>query len=258
MIKAIFLDIDGTMVSFVTHCIPANTQEALREARRRGVKVFVATGRHSGDVENLGDVEFDGFITLNGGICRVGDEIVFKKCIPHEDIEAFVNYCEEIKPVPTFFVEEGRVTANMEDAEMSRMLSLVRFPPRLVVPARQLINEDIYQLTAFFPDKDEDEIMRLLPGCSATRWYPTFTDIVARGIDKSVGLAKICDYFGIRRDETMAFGDGGNDITMLRYAGLGIAMGNADDEVKQAADYVTTSVDDDGIGQALRRFGVIN
>ncbi|MDR0394440.1 MAG: HAD hydrolase family protein, partial [Tannerella sp.] len=112
-------------------------------------------------------------------------------------------------------------------------------------------------LTAFFPIEREPEIMKNLPGCTATRWYPTFADIVAHGVDKSVGLEKIGEFFGFGPHEMMALGDGGNDISMLKYAGVGVAMGNAGEEVKRAADYVTTSVDDDGVGNALRHFGVI-
>ncbi|MDR3308611.1 MAG: Cof-type HAD-IIB family hydrolase [Tannerella sp.] len=259
MIKAIFLDIDGTMVSFETHIMPDNTRAALCAARRRGVKVFVATGRHTSDINNLGDMEFDGYITLNGAYCMVGEEVVFKRSIPHEDIEAFVRYGEQVRssPVPCFFVEADRVVANMDDEEIRRMSDLVKFVPRPVIPQRQLIDKEIFQLTAFFPHAEEASIMKHLPGCCSTRWYPTFTDIIARDVDKSVGLAKIGEYFGISVAEMMSFGDGGNDINMLRYAGTGVAMGNADDEVKHAADYITTSVDEDGIGHALRHFGII-
>ncbi|MDR2774009.1 MAG: Cof-type HAD-IIB family hydrolase [Tannerella sp.] len=257
MIKAIFLDIDGTMVSFDTHRVPENTGKVLRDVRKKGVKVFVATGRHRSDINNLGDLEFDGYITLNGGYCFVGDKVIFKKPIPPGDVEAFIRYGEEVTHVPCFFVEAERVSADMEDEHVAAMMKLVKFEPRPIVPAREFINKEIFQMTAFFPVEREAEIMKHLPGCTATRWYPTFTDIVARGVDKSCGLEKIGAYFGFGVDEMMAFGDGGNDISMIKYAGTGIAMGNAGEEVKRFADYVTTSVDDDGIGHALRHFGVV-
>ena len=257
MIKAVFLDIDGTMVSFETHCVPDNTKDALREVRKKGVKVFVATGRHSSDIINLGDLEFDGYITLNGAYCKIGNEVVFKKSMPRDIIEAFVRYETETAPIPCFFVEADRVTANMTDELMDQMMALVKFPPRPVFPSKENIDKEIFQMSAFFPIEREAEIMKRLPGCTTTRWYPTFTDINAIGVDKSVGLSKIGDYFGFSIDEMMAFGDGGNDISMIKYAGTGVAMGNAGEEVKLAADYITTSVDDDGIGNALRHFGVL-
>lgn len=84
-----------------------------------------------------------------------------------------------------------------------------------------------------------------------------FADIIARGNSKSKGIDHVLEYYGIALKDTMAFGDGGNDIPMLGHAGIGVAMGNASDEVKAAADYVTTSVDEDGIMNALKHFGVL-
>ena len=103
----------------------------------------------------------------------------------------------------------------------------------------------------------EEKLMKHLPGCVTTRWYPTFGDIIASGVDKSTGIEKIGEYFGIKVEEMMAIGDGGNDISMIKYAGAGVAMGNAGDDVKLVADFITTSVDDDGVGNALRHYGVL-
>ena len=257
MIKAVFLDIDGTMVSFETHRVPENTKKALREARDKGVKVIVATGRSGTDINNLDNLEFDGYITVNGAYCTIGDEVIFKKGIFREDVEAFVRYVEEVEPMSCFFVEADRVSANMMNEQMARMMELVKFTPRPILPSREFIDKEIFQMTAFFPVEDEEKLMKHLPGCVATRWYPTFADIVARGVDKSIGMEKIGEYFGFGADEMMAIGDGGNDISMIKYAGTGVAMGNAGEDVKLVADYVTTSVDDDGIGNALRHFGVL-
>lgn len=257
MIKAIFLDIDGTMVSFDTHRMPEDTASALCEARRRGVKLFVATGRQRGDIHNLGDMEFDGYITLNGSCCWVGDEEIFRKSIPKEDIAAFVRYQEENGVIPCFFVEADAISANTRADVMERMRELICFPPRPVVSMDELMRREIYQLTAFFSEEAEPEVMRQMPHCTATRWFPTFADVVAKGVEKAVGLQVIGAYFGIRPEEMMAVGDGGNDISMLRYAGVGVAMGNSDETVKQAADYVTSAVDDGGVARALHHFGII-
>ena len=257
MIKAVFLDIDGTMVSFATHCVPDNTKSALRKVRERGIKVFVATGRSGSDINNLDDLEFDGYITVNGAYCTVGDEVIYKKSIPPEDVKAFVSYYEEVEPLSCFFVEADRVSANVINEQMAQMMEIVKFTPRPIIPSREFIDKEIFQLTAFFPVEDEEKIMKHLPGCVATRWYPTFADIVASGVDKSVGMEKIGRHFGFGADEMMAIGDGGNDISMIKYAGTGVAMGNAGEDVMLVADYVTTSVDDDGIGNAFRHFGIL-
>ena len=117
--------------------------------------------------------------------------------------------------------------------------------------------KEIIQLTPFITEKEEQEVMPFIPNCEVGRWYPAFADITAKGVTKQVGIDEIIKYFNIRLEETMAFGDGGNDISMLKHAGIGVAMGQAKEEVKAAADYVTTSVDEDGISQAMEHFGII-
>jgi len=97
----------------------------------------------------------------------------------------------------------------------------------------------------------------VMPNSVASRWTPLFADVNPKGQSKQVGVDVFCKYFGLDIGQTMAFGDGGNDISMLRHVGIGVAMGNANPEVKEIADYVTTSVDEDGIWKALEHFGVI-
>ena len=99
--------------------------------------------------------------------------------------------------------------------------------------------------------------MTVMPHCEATRWNPLFTDVIPTGSSKQVGMDKILEYFNIPLEATMAFGDGGNDISMLQHAGISIAMGNASEQVKQAAQYVTAPIDEDGIAKALKHFGII-
>jgi len=261
MIKALFLDIDGTMVSFQSHCVLPATAESLLKVRENGVQTFVSTGRFSADINNLGDLPFDGYITLNGACCMrslaAGEEAIYKHSIPQSDVIAFINYDETIERTPCYFVGTEGVLANGRFEILDRMSKLVEFPPRDVKPSRYFADKEILQLTAFFPQEKEETVMSYLPNCQATRWYPTFADVVALGVDKSVGIQKMCEHYGFAPDEVMAFGDGGNDISMLRYAGVGVAMGNAEDDVKKNADFVTQTVDNDGIGFALRHFGLI-
>lgn len=117
-----------------------------------------------------------------------------------------------------------------------------------------VLAQRIVQLTPVIPEADERRLMPLLPSCVSARWFPAFTDITARGADKGTALKTVAAHLGISAEETMAFGDGGNDKSILQAAGTGIAMGNAPDDVKAAADYVTASVDDDGVAKAIRKF----
>ena len=125
------------------------------------------------------------------------------------------------------------------------------------VPLADVIDQGILQITPFLTEEEERKVLPELHGCNSARWYPAFCDITSAKADKANGIRAIADRLGIDISETMAFGDGGNDESMLRAAGVGVAMGNALDSVKAHADYVTTDVDNDGVWNALKHFGII-
>ena len=110
------------------------------------------------------------------------------------------------------------------------------------------------QLSAYFDAETERKVMPQVPGLSASRWHPGFVNIDVAGIDKGTALKEMAGLMGIGIDETISFGDGGNDIPLIKAAGLGVAMGNAGEELKAVAGYVTASVDEDGFAAALQRF----
>ena len=259
MTKAIFFDIDGTLVSFKTHTIPQSTIDALAELKRKGIKVFIATGRPYLAIDNLGNMTFDGYITLNGGYCMTGDmKVIYKNSISQQDIESLVRYMTNEQPFPCMAVMENEITANYIDEKVIEILELINFMRPPTKDIKNILDKEIFQLIAFFGSNQEKLIMEnVLPNCDSTRWNPLFTDVVAKGNSKQVGMDKILEHYNIPLADSMAFGDGGNDIPMLRHAAISIAMGNANDDVKQSASYVTDSVDDNGIWNALKHFGVI-
>lgn len=97
----------------------------------------------------------------------------------------------------------------------------------------------------------------VMPNSLASRWTPLFADVNPQGQSKQVGIDIFCKHFNIDIAETMAFGDGGNDISMLKHVGIGVAMGNANPEVKEIADYITDDIDSNGIANALKHFGIV-
>lgn len=258
MIKAVFFDIDGTLVSFETHEVSASTRKAITELRNKGIKVFIATGRHLKAIDNLGDLEFDGYITLNGSYCFAGkNQVIYKHSIVKEDLEILLDYMEREHSFPCMFVREQDMVINYINERAVQLFELLNFPNPPVGDLRKALEEDVFQLIAFFTPEEEVKVMKLMPNCEATRWTPMFTDVVPFGSSKRIGIDNVIAHYGISIDETMAFGDGGNDISMLKHVGIGVAMGNAKDDVKEVADYVTTSVDDDGVANALNLLGVL-
>ena len=118
-------------------------------------------------------------------------------------------------------------------------------------------NKEVIQMTPFITEEEEKEVLPSIPTCEIGRWYPAFADVTAKGDTKQKGIDEIIRHFGIKLEETMSFGDGGNDISMLRHAAIGVAMGQAKEDVKAAADYVTAPIDEDGISKAMKHFGII-
>lgn len=128
MVKAIFFDIDGTLVSFETHKIPASTQEALKTLRDKGIKIFIATGRPQCLINNLGDLEFDGYITVNGSYCfTAGHQPIYKGCIPQEDIERLITFQQKY-PVPFVFAYGNEMFVTEVNDRVQAVSDLIEIP----------------------------------------------------------------------------------------------------------------------------------
>lgn len=258
MIKAVFFDIDGTLVSFKTHSVSESTRESIRRLRDKGIKVFIATGRARDELSVLNGIEFDGFIIMNGIHCYTPDgKDIHKEAIPAEDINRLAEWLETDN-TPFIFVYDGGSFITRINEAVEEVSRLVKIDPPSVKPAQDAIGKEILMVMGYFDEYSEQKLLtHVLTGCDSMRWCPYFADIVARGNSKSNGINHILKHYNIKREETMAFGDGGNDIPMLKHVATGVAMGNAGDDVKAIADYITTSVDEDGINHALKHFGIL-
>jgi Cof subfamily protein (haloacid dehalogenase superfamily) len=258
-VQIVFFDIDGTLVSFKTHAISPAVKAAVNQLKHQGIKVVIATGRALCDINNLEDLRFDGFITANGSYCVDSDgNVVAKRRISKESLERLALYMEQ-KPFPCSFVTDKGNFINYANELILTLTQLVNIQLPPVKPVSEIFAHDIFQLDVFIDTEKETELLtHVLTDCVACRWHPTFADINAKDCSKATGMDHFLSYFGIDREHTMAFGDGGNDIAMLQHAAIGVAMGNAKDHVKDVADFVTTSVDEDGIIYALRHFYLCN
>lgn len=258
-IKAIFFDIDGTLVSFKTHKVPQETKDALKRLREQGIKVFVATGRMLKMVEVLNDIEFDGYITYNGSLCvdSTKENVIFKNTVPQDELQALVERLKHDR-FPVSFMCRDEMYVNYLDELVTRVAKVVEVEPPIERPVEEIIKEDVFQLCIYV---DEPHLQRIidetLPGCVGMRWIELFADVNVKGMNKQLGIDKVLEHFGIPLECAMAFGDGGNDIPMLRHVPYGVAMGNANDAVKAAAAYVTDDVDDNGLVKALEHYGLL-
>lgn len=256
MVKAVFFDVDGTLVSFRDHIMSEESVRTLDALKRKGIKVFIASGRPKIFMNNLRDYPFDGYICMNGALVYVGDKVLFHHPADSDDIKTVARIAGEHDIPCAVYFRDGVKMNRHTDLTLEIFRELAIDPP--AESDISVIEEDIYQYNLFLDEKKEAEILTpYLKNMVSTRWHPAFIDLIPKSLSKAEGIAKVIDHYGITREETMAFGDGGNDIEMLEYAGVGIAMDNASDIVKSYSDYVTLSVDDEGVTAALRHFGLL-
>ena len=250
MIKAIFFDIDGTILNG-NKGIPNSTLLALDKLREKDIKTIICTGRGYDETMALNIENIDAYILLNGQIAYDNkDNVLYKKPIKNKDklIELFNN-----KKIPFGLVDEKVSYLNYIDD----YVRLVHDSINLTLPeVKEYDGKDIYQALAY--GKVKDYIEQELPDFLAVSWHFDGVDIVPKDSGKDKGIIEYCKLRNIDIKDTMSFGDGDNDREMLKTTGIGVAMGNAIDSVKVVADYITDRIDEDGIYNALVHFGVID
>ncbi len=254
--KALFFDVDGTLLDFATHRLPDSALAALRKAHADGHRIFISTGRPLVlvNIPGLTDVGLvDGYVTLNGAVIWACGKVIASHPLPEEDVRKIVDVCRSHDFTCVYMGESGIGVANPSTYYREVFEKFLGIAPMPEESYDDILGREIFQLTPFFRPELDRPMSELLPGCEFNRWHPEFVDITARGIDKASGIEALAACFGIDMADTVAFGDGGNDIPMLRRAAIGVAMGNAADDVKAAADMVTTAVGDDGVARALEK-----
>ena len=257
MIKAIFFDIDGTLVSFKTHEISKTTLEALYALREKGVKLFIASGRHLLIMDNLSGFPFDGYVCMNGSLVFDRGKVIYSHPLDQADAASVIDLAETGQ-IPCVLFSEKNVAMNCRTERTEQLFRMIRLPEPEYASLMPYKSGPVSQFTIFLDQEREDALLApALKHSVTTRWHPEFTDIVPENISKAEGISRVIAGYGIGREEVMAFGDGGNDVEMIEYAGIGVAMGNALPDVRKHADYVTSTVDEDGIVAALRHFRIL-
>lgn len=263
MIKAAFFDVDGTLLAKSTdNLIPASAKAALAELRRRGVLCIICSGRPQAQLptcitEGFAGFEggFDSFITMTGSHCYDKDGTYFDAPLDPGIAGRFLDLAEaenfDILGLSLDGIYCSRHSEGVRDLEE---LVASTYPVREISEMRAT---PLYSFCAFLPPERDEWLQSKLPDCIVTRWCDIFCDIISDKSSKRAGVEAALARYGIAPEETIAFGDGGNDAPMLECCGIGVAMGNGTDAAKAAADYVTDAVDADGVADALRHFGLI-
>ncbi len=258
-IKIVFTDIDGTLFSHKTNMVPPSAIMAIHELQKKGIKVFLCSGRNYYLIRKSGVMNYfkpDGLVTMNGSNAIIDNNIIYRYPIPAEIVDKMVMFAKKLKFGLTL-IEENEGHINLIDDRVIHAHEQfgTRFPQPRTYPDHY--DRTVYQMIAFIDQWEEDLIAPQLTGCKTARWDDYAVDIMLKDSDKSKGIMSVLNYFGYKPEEAMCLGDAANDIEMLSYCGTSVAMGNGSDEAKKAATYVTTDIDNDGWANAMKHFGLI-
>ena len=259
-IKIVFTDIDGTFFSHNTHCVPDSAVQTAKQLQQKGIKVFLCSGRNFYLIRKSGILNFfkpDGMVVMNGSSAIIGSKVIYRYPIPEEVVDKIILFAKKLKFGLTLIEEyEGHI--NMID---DRVISAhekygTRFPQPRRFPDHY--DRTVYQMIAFCDELEESLFLPHLKNCKSARWDEFAVDIMPMDSDKSKGIQSVLDYYGYGPENAMALGDGNNDVEMLHLCGIGVAMGNAVKAPKEAADYITDDIDQDGWRNAFRHYGIID
>lgn len=263
--KVLVLDIDGTLTNSEKQITQA-TREAIQEILLQGHKVILASGRPTPGMrryeKELELERYGGYLlSFNGGKiieCRTG-EIVYQRMLPLSIIPSLYAFAKQNGcGLITYFGEQ--VISAFEPDEYIRLESGINgMPVKVVRNFKEYVDFDINKCLATAPAEQAavfEETLRIKykDVASVYRSEPFFIEIMPKNVDKAASLAHMLEILGMKREDTICCGDGFNDISMINYAGVGVAMGNAQSAVKEAADYVTAANDEDGLVEVIHKF----
>ena len=253
-----FFDIDGTLYNH-NKKLPESAKKALEQLKKNGVFVAIATGRAPFMFKNLREeLDIDSYVSFNGQYVVFENEVIYKNRLQTNDLEKLSAFSRK-KSHPIVFMNESTMKSTVSNEHPMIMESLVeslKFP----FPAEDQSfykEREIYQSLLFCEENEDKEYLEKFPSFRFIRWHQFSTDVLPAGGSKAAGIKIMIEKLGFKMKDVYAFGDGLNDIEMLETVGTGIAMGNAEEIVKKAADVTTTSVDEDGIWNGLKKLALI-
>lgn len=256
MYRAVFFDIDGTLISKKDLSIPNSLKETLRLLKANGIYIGIATGRHTFEIESenlLQDLEFDFYVTLNGQLCFENNQLVYQQAIAKEDVETLLDISDKHQ-IPLLLIEQNDMYLNMcnDDVIMAQASIHTLVPPIKKVDC----NHQFYQICAYLKPEDL-HLFQNLQHTTITQWHSAAYDLISDQGCKTEGIEAVLKPYGISLDEVICFGDGDNDADMLSQCGLGIAMGVASEKARAAANESCDTVENNGIYKALKKHHMI-
>lgn len=268
--KLICMDMDGTLLNDKKE-VSERAKKAINKAHELGVKVVIATGRIFVSAEFYGDIigVKAPIIASNGAYVREkdSDKAIYEKGLGYENYQLIIDLLKKYDIVPHFYTEDTIYTEKLVHSSLAYKNANKTLPIN-----RQVKIEVVDDWSRLFAERNPKIIKAMAVGDDAKKTKEaknefiklnkfqvvssmknTF-EVMDKSTSKGNALKKICDYYGIDRNEIISIGDNENDISMIEFAGLGVAMGNAEETVKNIADYITTTNEEDGVAKVIEKY----
>lgn len=274
MSRILFIDVDGTLVDYHNR-LPASAVAAIRAARVAGHRVYLCTGRSRAEMpESLWDIGIDGMVGGNGSYVEDAGEVVLHQTLTGQECAALVDWLRQRSL--EFYLETNEGLFASEDFEevVTPVMALYtarkgQVAPKSVTEAfhglvlgGSLDRDDVNKLSYVLGSYDDHlAVKEAFPGLQHGTWggrgaEALFGDIGPTGITKAHAVDALLDHLHADQRDTIAIGDATVDIPMFRACAVGVAMGNASDDLKAVATLITGDVEDDGLATALNELGL--
>lgn len=277
--KIIFLDVDGTLIDYEAK-LPASAAKAVDMARANGHKVYICTGCSKAEVLQRNLCDLDGMIGGNGAYVEDHNEVVMHRGLSKEDVKHIVDWCNERHLgfyleansgmyCNDYMLEQGPETmvkyaqgkgADLEKAKKSSKAFMDGF---IHLQGEDLYRDDVNKISFILSSyQDHLDSKVEFPTLVANTWggkgeVALYGDLGPTGITKRHAIEVLMKHLGADFKDTISFGDAKIDLSMFECCAYNVAMGNGGPEIKEAADYITTDVNDDGLYNAFKHLGLI-
>lgn len=269
--KLVFLDIDGTLTLPGENTPPASALRAIEAAKKNGHKVFLCSGRNPNMLKPVLAYDFDGFVAVNGGYVKVGEEVIYDHPMRTEQFSQAVKLLHEhgvyctVEGRDGAFGDEGigdfMAKASGGNSELKRWRKAIE-ESLGIRPMKEYDGQPVYKIIFVCGDLEQTAAARavlekdfdfVIQGndngiCNG--------EMVNRAFDKGRAIRRVCEYLGREIGDTVGFGDSMNDLEMIRTVGTSVCMGNGAEELKKISDVVCGPVEEDGLAKAFEMLGL--
>jgi Cof subfamily protein (haloacid dehalogenase superfamily) len=256
--KLIFFDIDGTLVNHEKQ-LPDSTKKAIYRLQELGHKIAIATGRAPFMFQDLlKELNITTYVSLNGQYVMDEGEVVYTNPLDKEELHRLTCSSADVKN-PIVHENHEAMRSNVKyHTYIEEGIGSLKIKDEPIYDPDHYKENEVYQSLLFCTEEEEKVHFKgKYQKFEFVRWHEYSVDVLPKGGSKAKGIKELVKYLELSMDDVYAFGDGLNDIEMLKFVKNSVAMGNAHDEVKKVAKYVTAHVDQDGILKGLELVGLL-